>query len=354
MSILTSYLLKKFLKNFIIILLSLEIFFVGIDLMQHIKGLPDSANLQFLYILYNSFFILTITLPLSLVFGWIITIVHTIRNNELVIFLSLGTPYSSIYSPIVKASILIIFILISLQVTPLAYSYEQKSKILHGTYFTNTKTDLFLKYNEYFVYFKKLYPIEKRAEDIHIFKIEDNDVSQSITAKKAYFQNNKWYVVDATIIRKPHNINWDSSKLLITHEKFLNTLEGFKPKILDNVYEAKSQFSIIDAIYALVLLSNQKINTDKIKAALYYQTVTAFFAVALIILIFIYAPISNRFFNMGQFVSLSIFGTLVTWGALFILYKLSLGGIIAPEISILLPIAILYLITFVRYKQRVR
>ena len=54
MKTLTRYLLEKYFKNFIIVLLSLEIFFVGIDYLQNFKSIPDSANLQLLYVLYKS------------------------------------------------------------------------------------------------------------------------------------------------------------------------------------------------------------------------------------------------------------------------------------------------------------
>ena len=69
MKIITKYLLLKYLKYFFIILISLEFFFVGIDLLQNLSDLPNSANLQLLYVMYNAFFTFTITLPLSLVFG---------------------------------------------------------------------------------------------------------------------------------------------------------------------------------------------------------------------------------------------------------------------------------------------
>ncbi len=337
MSILTRYILKKYLLNFIIVLISLELFFVGIDFLQNFKNLPNSANLQLLYVLYNSFFTLTLALPLSIVFGWIVTLVIFIKNNELVAFNALGSKSKDIYSPVVKISLFLISLLILLQVTPLAYSYEQKRKILNNEYFTSTKEDIFLKYNENYVYFKKLLPLEKKAEGIHIYKIENDDIIQSIVAKNAYFQNNKWYIVDAKIMNKPSEMNLETTKLDIRYEKFLNTLEGFKPKILDNVYESKSNFSILDAISALVLLSNQGINTDKIRAALYNQIIVSFFVIPILLLLYAYSSLNSRFFNIGKFTSLSIFGTLIVWGLFFMLFKFTSGGILIPEISILLP-----------------
>lgn len=351
MSILTKYILQKYITNFIIVLISLELFFVGIDFLQNFKDLPNSANLQFLYILYNSFFTLTLTLPLSLVFAWVITLVVLIKNNELVAFLSLGVKTSSIYLPSIIISFILLIVLIVLQATPLAYSYEKKSNIAKGKYFVNSKTDIFLKYNEFFVYIKKLYPLETRAENVHIYKIKDDNILESIVARKAYFQNNRWYLVDAKIMKKPVNIEWDKSKLIITNEKFLYTLEGFKPKILDNVYDSKSNYSIVDAIYALALLSEQNVNTNKIRSSLYYQIFASFFIIPMLILIYKSAAINSRFFNIGKFSSFSIFGTLVVWGVFFMLHKLSNGGVVIPEIAILVPIVLWYLFVFIIVKK---
>ena len=352
MSILTKYILKKYLLNFIIVLLSLQIFFVGMDFLQNTKDLPSSANLQLLYLMYNSFFTLTLTLPLSLVFAWIVTLVVFVRNNELVAFSSLGSKRFSIYSPVILVSLVLLLVLMSIQMTPMAYSYEQKKKILDGNYFSNTKSDIFLKYDDNYIYFKKLLPLKKQAEGIHIYKIKDKDIVETIIAKKAYFQNDKWYVVDAKIVKKPKEMNFNTSKLEVRHEKFLNTLEGFKPKILDNVYETKSSFSILDAISALSLLSKQDVNTNKIRAAIYYEIAVPFFILPLIMLIFVFTSYNRRFFNIGSYTSFAIFGTLVVWGVFFMLYKFSISGVMTPELSLLLPIFIWFLISYFIYRKK--
>lgn len=353
MSILSKYILKKYLINFIIVLLSLEIFFVGIDILQNFKSLPHSANLQLLYVLYMSFFTLTLTLPLSIVFGWIVTLVVFIRNNEFVAFNALGATNKRIFLPVVNISVLLLIGLIILQMTPLAYSADQKSKILNNQYFTSTKNDIFLKYNDYYVYFKKLLPLEKRAEDIHIFKVSGKDVIETIIGEKAYFQNNRWYVVNVKIIDKPKELNIDDSKLDIKYEKFLHTLDGFKPKILDNVYESNSEFSIFDAVSAVVLLKEQGIKTDKIRSILYNQIIIPFFVIPLLLLIFAYASLNSRFFNIGKFTSMSIFGTLIIWGVFFMLFKFTKGGVIIPEISILLPMLIWVIISMYLYNKKI-
>ena len=354
MNIITKYLLFKYVKYFFIILIALELFFVGIDMLQYFSRLPKSANLQLLYIMYDIFFTLTITLPLSLVFAWIVTLTALIKNNELVSFYALSISPKSILKPIISISILLIMILIGLQTTPLAYSAEQKEKILQHTYFVNEKSNIFLKYNEYFVYFKKLYPLEKKATDIHIFKIKDNNLVETIVTKKASYQNNKWYVIDAKITDIPKDIDWNKSKLKISYEKFLNTLEGFEPKIINNVYKSNVQFSILDAIKTIVLLDNQDFNTNKIKAILYSQTIMPFFILPLIVLIFIFVNPSSRFFNTTGFISVTIFITLIVWGIMFLLQKLAFGSVFLAEIAIILPIIILFLLAYIVYNKKIQ
>lgn len=353
MSILSKYILKKYLINFIIVLISLELFFVGIDYLQNFKNIPASANLQLLYILYNSFFTLTLALPLSIVFGWIVTLVLFIKNNEFVAFNALGATRKNIFMPVVIVSISLLITLIFLQMTPLAYSYEQKRKILNDEYFSNTKSDIFLKYNEYYVYFQKLLPLEKKAENIHIYKIKGDNLVETIIGEKAYFQNDKWYVVDVKVINKPENIDINNSKLDVRYEKFLHTLEGFKPKILDNVYESKSDFSIMDAVSALILLKDQGMNTQKIRTILYNQLIIPFFVIPILILVYSFASLNSRFFNMTKFVSFSIFGTLIVWGFFFLVFRLTSSGTVIPEISMLLTMFIWVIFSIYFYNKKI-
>ncbi|HJE03486.1 putative permease YjgP/YjgQ family protein [Aliarcobacter thereius] len=351
MSTLTKYIFFKYLKNFIIVLLSLEIFFTGIDFLQNFKSLPSSANLQLLYIFYNTIFTLTLTLPLSLVFALIITLITFVRNNEFVAFHSLGASKKMIILPVVYTALFFILSLIILQSTSLAYSYEQKRKIVNNEYFTNTKSDIFLKYDDYFVYFKKLLPLEKKAEDIHIYKIQNDDIVETIIAKEAYFQNNSWYALDAKVVKKPIKID-ENSKLEVDYQESVSTLEGFLPKILNNVYEAKSEYSLADAISAYTLLEKQGINTRKVRAIIYNIAFVPFFIIPILFLIFIYTSLNSRFFHLGSFVASGVFGTLVIWGNFFLLYKITSSGVLMPEISLLIPLVLWVLIAYYIYRSK--
>lgn len=353
MKLLTKYLLLKYLKYFFIILLSLEIFFIGFDFLQNIEKLPKSANLQLLYITYNAIFISTITLPLSILFAWIVTLAFLIKENTLISFYALGISKKAVLFPIITISFFLTTFLLAIQSTELAYANEQKNKIITNNFFVDEKSNILLKYNNNFVYFQTLYPLEKKAHNVKIFKLEDGQFTEAILAKAAYYEDNKWYVTDARIISKPKNISFESSKLTITNVKSLYTLEGFKPEIISNVYQAKIEYSIIDAIYTFLLFEKQEINTDKIKAILYTKLFVPFFVLPLILLFLAYSQPSGRYFKTGQFISISILLSLGIWGLFFFFQKIAAANLLLPEIVILVPLVVLYFYSFLVYKKRI-
>lgn len=352
MSILTRYIFIKYLRNFFIVLISLEIFFVGIDFLQNYKSIPQSANLQLLYIAYNAFFTLTLALPLSLVFSFILTLIVFIRNNEFMVFFALGAKKRDILTPVVSVALALLTFLIILQMTPLAYSYEEKKKILNNEYFSSTKSDIFIKYNDYFIYFKKLLPIEKEAQNIHIYKIENGDVVETIIANRAKFENNRWNILDAKIITKPKQID-ESSKLDINYLENISILEGFIPKILNNIYESRSDFSLQDAFKALFISTEQNYNTQKMRTSIYNQLFIPFFVIPIIFLLFAYSSLSNRFFNLGKFIVIGVFGTLVVWGFFFFLFKITSTSSTIPEFSMLLPLMVWFILSAYLYVKKI-
>ncbi|MDY0320656.1 MAG: LptF/LptG family permease [Arcobacteraceae bacterium] len=352
MSILSKYVLIKYLKLFLVILLSLELFFITFEFIQNLGSIPDSANLTALYIFYNAFFTLTIALPLSLVFAWIVLLVVMIKHNELVSIYSLGASKRKLFLPVIFVNMIALLILLALQTTPLAYAYEKKKQILDGEYFSSLKEDIFVKYNDAYVYFKKLYPLEQRAEGIEIFEIANRDLVKTISANKAYFQDNRWYVEDAVITSKPINPAFDNGKLELTNEKFIYTLDGFKPKILDNVYTDNANYSIIDAVDAFFVMGAQGVKTDKIRAIIYNQTIVPFFVIPLLFLYYIFISLNNRFFESRIYASVTIFSTLFVWGGFFLLYKFAIGSVILPEFALIVPLIVLTLGVYVVYYKK--
>lgn len=345
------YISFHYLKYFFIILIALVIFMVGFDYMSSAEKLSHSANLTLIYLVYKTFFSIDMVLPLALVFAMISTKLFLIRSNALVSFYSLGYSRVDVLRPFVVVSTIIILIFISLhswasfsRSQELAYNIRE-----HGQYLSPTR-DLFFTYKKKYVYFSKMLPLQERAVGIRIFSIKEGYLKEVLVASSAEYRDNSWLIKKADIIIKPDRMDFESLGMRVTQAKDLKILEDFRPKMLDQVYEGKVNFTIKDAIDALILLDGQNIDTNGIKATLYKIFIYPFFVPFLVIIIFFLVPISVRFLNVSLFSFAATIATLLTWGALFMLGELSNTKTIPSEVGIILPVLILGIFAFIQYK----
>ena len=341
------YISFHYIRYFIVILLALVLFLVGFDYMGSSEKLDISANLLLIYIVYKTFYAIDMLLPLSLIFAMISTKIFLIRSNALVSFYSLGYSRIDILKPFVIVSTAIIILFISLHsISNFARADEFAKNIRKNAQYLSPTRDLFFTYKDKFVYFSKLLPLQESAEDIRVFSFVDNSLKEVLVAKKANYRNDVWIINKADIITKPENIKFDSLGMKVTKEQNLEILKGFRPKMLDQVYEGKVNFSIIDAFDAYFLLKDQNINTNIIKSALYKIFVYPFFVPSLIVIIFFFVPISVRFLNVSLFSFSAIISSLIVWALLFALVELSNHKTIPSELGIVFPTFLLFLVAF--------
>ncbi|DAB35411.1 MAG TPA: permease [Sulfurospirillum sp. UBA12182] len=341
MKIFQRYIITNYIKNFFIIFLGLELFYVGIDLLTNYKELPDSANLQILYLSFKMMDAINYTLPLSLVFSMIVTKFAMIKSNELITLYAVGISKNSVLKPIFLSSFIISILYIGLNFTPFAYSYEYSRNLLKYSVISNNSTNLFLKDENNYIFFEELDPLKKSARGIEIFEILNNDLAKIISAKEGYFNEDRWVLKNVTITSKQKIETLTDQGLEVSYVDKYETLKDFKPKIIENVHQGKYTLSTIDAIDALIFFNSQGINTDRIKTIIYSQTFFPLFAPLLVVVLFYYLPISSRFFDYAFLTFVFILVTLLTWGFLFLLSRLSYSSVIVPEIALLLPILIL-------------
>lgn len=349
MKLFQKYIIFNYLKNFLVVFLGLEFFYVGIDLLTNYKDLPDSANLQTLYLVFKFMDAVNYTLPVSLVFSMIITKFGMIKANELVVLYSVGITKKSVVRPLFFTSFFITLIYIGLNFTSFAYTNEYSKNLLKYNVLSNSSTNLFLKDDNKYVFFEELNPLQKLAKGIKIFEIYDNDLHNIISAQDGYFSDNIWTLKNVKIVEKQKVENLSNDGLKEKNLPLLKTLQDFKPKIIENVHEGKYTLSTFDAIEALKFFDSQGINTDRIKTIIYSQVFFPLFAPLLIIILFHYLPISSRFLNYAFSSFLFIFITLLTWGVLFLLSKLAYTSVILPEVALLFPILLLFFISLKYY-----
>jgi lipopolysaccharide export system permease protein len=331
---------------------ALSLFLIGLDYMENADKLDESANLLFIYLTYKAFFAIDMLLPISLVFAMVSTKLFLIRSNALVSFYSLGYSKVDILKPFIFVSVFITFIFISLHSSAsFARSYEFSKNIRDNAEYLSPTRDLFFTYKKQFIYFSKLSPVQKKAEGIRVFDIQGGTLKEVLVAKSAIYKVNHWHIDKADVITKPDDIGFSSSGVTLSKKNDLQILHDFKPKMIDQVYEGKVNFTIMDAFEAYKLLREQNLPTETIKGSLYKIFIYPFFAPSLIVIIFFFVPISVRFLNVSLFAFGAILSTLSIWGVLFMLSELSKNKTISSEIGILAPVIILFLIAIRQYKH---
>ena len=327
-------------------------FMVGFDYMQYADQLSKSANLLLIYLAYKTFYSIDMLVPLSLIFAMISTKILLIRSNALVSFYSLGYTRVDILRPFVVISTFIITLYISLHsFSSFARANEYSDNIRSYSQYLSPTRDLFFVYEGKYIYFSKMFPLQEKAQGIRVFSMQNDSLKEVLVAKEAVYRNDYWNIKSADVITKPDNLDFDSLGVKVSERNNLNILKGFRPKMLDQVYEGKVNFTIKDAIDAVALLQDQNIDTTSIKGALYKIFVYPFFVPSLVVIIFFFVPISVRFLNVSLFSFVAILSTLLIWGVLFTLAELSINKTIPSEFGVLTPILILFLIAFRQYRH---
>lgn len=342
-----------YLKYVSIIVVALVLFFVGFDVMDNMNGLPDSANLKLLYALYRSYYALDILFPISLIFAMIAAKIAMIRSNALVAYYSLGYSKADILKPFTLISTLLVIIFILLHMyAPFAKGSEYSNNIYANKIDGAPTQNLFFTYEDYYVYFKELNPLQRSARDIRVFKIKENDLSEVIVAKQAMYQDDYWVVKDAKTMRKPAQVGLKGEGIVISEKQDLKLLKDFRPDILDQVYEGSSTYTILDAFEAMKILREQNVNTDKVKSVLYKTIVYPFFVPFVVIIIFFFVPISPRFLNVTLFSFGALLSTLLVWGMFYTLIQLSNAQTISGEAGIVLPVLFLALASIIVWYKK--
>ncbi|WP_279128811.1 LptF/LptG family permease [Helicobacter winghamensis] len=334
-----------YLKYFFYLFVSLECFFVAIDLVKFLDDLPSSANLFILLLAYDFMYASQFILPLSLILAQIVLLINLLKSSQFTAFLALGFAKIKIFYPIFLLSFCITLLFIALNATPFAYAKERVDLIIDQGFVGNYKSDLFVKYNQNYIYFKKIYPLLQRAEGVIVYEVNptQNSLTRIVESKMAQFNGQDWILENVTITTLDDNLELGKNPLKIQKETTYKTLHDFKPKILDNIYEKQGSISILDAFEAFMLLKEQNANTQKVRGALYNLLFFPLFAPLIMICLAVFIPNSNRYANFSLMTLAMILGVLITWGIFFSFSKLSISGFLQPEFSVIMPIFTLFL-----------
>ena len=333
----------NYLKNFLIIFLSLSSFFVFMDFMLNKAKLPDSTNLQILYIGYNFASAGLMLYPLSLLLSLLITIMALVKRNEMIAFLSLGYSLKILLKPIISVAlgITIFFILLQMNITT---SFRDSAKsISSGKYFSNINKNLFFKFNNNIIFIKRLDVVNKTAYNMVVYNMEKGQLGKIYNIKKSVFSNNTWRSDTITL----HEIK---NNKMVAKKVSLTFLNGFKPDIL-NKLETKQSMTLKLAFQTLYLLKKENIDINFIKTYIYNAIIPPLSFVLLLVIIFLRSPIHSRISNSSLFMASGLFFAITLWASFLLINKMSISGIISADIAFITPFIILLSFTIYYFRK---
>ena len=334
------YLAKMYIKNLLSIMFGLSFAFAAIDYFQHVEQLNVATNYKILYIFYMWQEALGLLYPLAIVFALIMTKLSLVKSNTMGALHAFGYNKKRLFVPLFTIASITYAIFLYLHTTEFSYAKDKAVFLLKNDLGAYKVNDLFFKYNDTFVYINDLDPIKKRIEDITIFKVEGSKVHYTINAPYASFDGEKWTARDATLKTHIYEEN-ELKRYKVEQKERIVTLEGYKPKIIESLYEGKA-LNIIDAYTTWQLLAKQNLSSNKIRSSLYDKIIVPLFSIAMLLILFFKLPFHARMMNMGGVIALSLGATFVIWGILFGLSQMGANGIVIPELTAILPIFLLW------------
>lgn len=330
-----------YLRYCLIILASLTAFMVGFDLMGNTAGLPSSANLLIIYVVYKWMYAIDMMLPISLVFAFIAALVELIRSNALTAFYALGYSRLKVLVPFVFVATFLILVHIFAHATSFARANEYADNLRETSQVLTPTNNLFFTHEGNYIYFGSLNPLTQSAQEIRIFTFSNGILTEALSAQEAHYEDRYWVIQKAHLIRPPATLDLKGKGIVTKDAQTIHVLHDFRPKILDQIYEGKVNFTIMDALDAKKLLKMQNIDLSKVTSSLYRIFATPWFALMMILVVYTYAPIGARFVNLSFYSFGAILGTLIVWGLLFMSGELSNNKTLSPEVGILAPIVLL-------------
>ncbi len=333
------YLAKHYFINFAALLMGLSLAFAMIDYFQHSQKLEFSSNYMILYLFLMWQEALAQLYPIAIIFAGIMTKISLIKSSNIVVLHSFGYTKRQLFLPFFTVATLIYLFFVGLQSTEFSYAKDKAQAMLEDGMRAYALNDLFFIYEGDFVYAKTLDPIKKEMKHITLFRLSGNELLYTIHAKEAKYDGEDWEATDISIKRLIYDEK--GLKRYETEEhKYLTTLVGYKPKMIESIYEGKA-LDIIDTSHALKLLGKQNLNTNKLRSALYTKVVFPLFSIAVLLVLFFKIPFHARYMNLPLVLSLSLGSTFLFWGLLFALNQMGRNGVLLPELAIPLPVTLM-------------
>jgi lipopolysaccharide export system permease protein len=317
------FIVKLYFKRFLTFLIGAEIFFLLIDFLQNQKHLPNAANQIMLYVYYQAIAGLNLTLSLSLCFATISLFATISRTNEGMALLSLGFSKKQMSLAVAACALCVGISHVALMSTDVGRSYDAAQAILKGQNQVFDDGGLMFKFQNSLVTAERIDWLTSEAKGVRIFEFNDKYPINLIYAESAHYTNDVWNLKNATNLNIPLASTLDSNAIVMkTYLGDIQVLNGFWPKILDNLSNSQGVLSFSDLVKAIWLLSSTDLNIDKLRAKALAIFLTPFIVACAVLMLGMLAPLDSRGASWIKQSAIPSFVTLIIWGALMAIDKI--------------------------------
>jgi len=322
------YLAWHYGRQFVILLLGLSGAVVLIDFLQHMQKIQGGANQKILYLFYTWEYMVSLIYPLVILLALAWTQITLTYRNVFVALFSFGYGKLRLLGPFVTVATLIYLLFLSLHTTDFAYGRDRARAILHHQEEQGVE-NLFFKYNDTFVFVTRLDPIHKRLYGGKIFRLQGRRVTETVQFDQADYRGESWVAPRATVRRKLFDEEGALRGFKEEQVRDLTLLKGYRPRVFERIYQGRT-LTLDEAVSAWRLLARQELSADKIKAILSNKVIMPLFALAMVIILFLKAPVYHRYIRKERLWLLYLGSALLSWALLFALYRLGLNGAVEP------------------------
>jgi lipopolysaccharide export system permease protein len=303
MKIISRYLLKTLFSYFLTVALIWVIIFAFFDLLSDIGNIDDK------YSLTNALYVVSLRTPyivyeniiIIILIATVLALGNLSNNSELIIMRSSG---KSIVNIVLNSTFFaLIFMLI---VAIFSEFYAADMKLYADKYKTNilvktdkSKQNLWLKEGEYIINIKNNYASESFV-DLLIFKIKNNQLLQTIQAKRGLIKDDKLFLseVKQKLFNQKQIItkNYDDYQIDINFNS--QTIDNFSIKIED--------LSIMEIYKHIQFLKTNNIKDNNFIVVFYQRLIKIVILAITIIFASIFIFSSLRTASMGKKLFLAI------------------------------------------------
>ncbi|PID78257.1 MAG: hypothetical protein CSA18_02415 [Deltaproteobacteria bacterium] len=338
MTLLTKYLLNKFLKIFILIEFVMIFIFLSVDYLNNLDrfieaGLKTSDGIFF--VIFKIPFVIVHLTPVSIVISLVVMFGLMHKNKEITALCSSGISLVKIYTPVIvlslALSLMVFFISDFLMPSASAkLNYINLVKIRKRKILTRKRNNIWLKEHDKIIYIDYFDSNKNLLRKITINGIDKkNNIIKRTIADSASYKNGKWILKDVYL---SENLDKDYGQKI----DFMDTLPerfSFSPVELKESVKTTEEMSFIELARHVAQLGEKGYNIEKPLVDLYAKIAFPFanFIMALIGTLIGLNSATGQKIPFG--VGISLFSSFLYWSFYSFTLSLGYGEIINPFIA---------------------